>query len=141
MITITSVISLDENEIRYAFFHSSGPGGQNVNKVATAVELRFDAAHSPSLPEPVRERLMKLAGKRMNKEGELVITSSRQRTQEANKEDALNKLMMLLREAAQPPRIRRATTPSRSSVERRLQHKRRRAQKKHERGNVKFEND
>lgn len=133
MITITSAISLDENEIRYAFFHSSGPGGQNVNKVATAVELRFDAAHSPSLPEPVRERLMKLAGKRMNKEGELVITSSRQRTQEANKVDALNKLMMLLREAAQPPRTRRATTPSRLSVERRLQHKRRRAQKKHER--------
>ncbi|MGV8026091.1 MAG: alternative ribosome rescue aminoacyl-tRNA hydrolase ArfB [Anaerolineaceae bacterium] len=140
MITITLTIALGENEIHYAFYHSSGPGGQNVNKVATAVQLRFDVIHSPSLPEPVRVRLMKLAGKRMTKEGELVITASRYRTQDANKEDAFNKLVTLIREAAQPPRQRRATNPSRASVERRLQHKRQHAHKKNERRTSDFEN-
>lgn len=133
MITIRPSLELNENEIHYAFYHSSGPGGQNVNKVATAVQLRFDVLHSPSLPEPVRTRLIKLAGRRMTKEGELVISSSRYRTQDANKEDALNKLVTLIREAAQPPRQRRATNPSRASVERRLQHKRQHAHKKSER--------
>lgn len=133
MVEITPSFYFDESEIRYVFYHSSGPGGQNVNKVATAVQLRFDVARSPSLPEAVRERLTKLAGKRMTKEGELIITSSRHRTQEANKEDALNKLLVILRQAAQPPRTRRATTPSRTSVERRLHHKRQQALKKRER--------
>jgi ribosome-associated protein len=133
VITITPSVNLDENEIHYAFVHSSGPGGQNVNKVATAVQLRFDAAHSASLPEPVRARLIKFAGRRMTKEGVLVITANRYRTQEANKEDAFNKLVTLIREAAQPPRQRRATNPSRASVERRLQHKRQHARKKSER--------
>lgn len=133
MIEVTSSLTLDENEIHYAFVHSSGPGGQNVNKVATAVQLRFDAAHSASLPEPVRARLIKFAGRRMTKEGVLVITANRYRTQEANKEDAFNKLVTLIREAAQPPRQRRATNPSRASVERRLQHKRQHARKKSER--------
>ena len=132
-------ISVDEAELQYRFFHSSGPGGQNVNKVATAVQLRFDAMHSPSLSEPVQIRLMKLAGRRMTKEGILVITSSRYRTQEANKEDALNKLRILLQEATHPPRMRRSTTPSRASIERRLQHKRKHAVKKSERRSMNFE--
>lgn len=130
---INSYICINESELKFYFIHSSGPGGQNVNKVATAVQLRFDVLHSPSLPEPVRTRLIKLAGRRMTKEGELVISSSRYRTQDANKEDALNKLVTLIREAAQPPRQRRATNPSRASVERRLQHKRQHARKKSER--------
>ena len=138
MITVTPSLELDESEIHYAFIHSSGPGGQNVNKVATAVQLRFDAAHSSSLPEAVRVRLMKLAGRRMTKEGELVITSSRYRTQEANKEDAFNKLISLIREASHPPRLRRATNPSRASVERRLQHKHQHARKKSERRSMDY---
>lgn len=133
MIGINSYISLDEKELHFDFIHSSGPGGQNVNKVATAVQLRFDAAHSPSLPEPVRVRLAQIAGNRMSKDGVLVITANRYRTQEANKEDALNRLVMLIREAAQPPRKRRATRPSRGAVERRLNKKRRQALKKRER--------
>ncbi len=134
-----SELIIDESELQFRFFHSSGPGGQNVNKVATAVQLRFDAAHSPSLSEPVRERLMDLAGSRMTKDGELIITSSRYRTQEANKEEAVRRLRMLLQEAARPPRKRRHTRPSRAAVERRLQHKRRHAIKKSERRLKKFE--
>ncbi len=134
-----SELIIDESELQFRFFHSSGPGGQNVNKVATAVQLRFDAAHSPSLSEPVRERLMDLAGSRMTKDGELIITSSRYRTQEANKEEAVRRFRMLLQEAARPPRKRRRTRPSRAAVERRLQHKRRHAIKKSERRLKKFE--
>jgi len=133
MLTVTAYIQIPETELTESFVRASGPGGQNVNKVATAVQLRFDAAHSASLPEPVRARLIKFAGRRMTKEGVLVITANRYRTQEANKEDAFNKLVTLIREAAQPPRQRRATNPSRASVERRLQHKRQHARKKSER--------
>lgn len=135
MIKITASLSLNESELHYDFVQASGPGGQNVNKVATAVQLRFDVAHSPSLPEPVRARLMRLAGSRITKEGELIINASRYRTQEANKEDAFNRLVTLIREAAQPPRRRRrrATRPSHAAVERRLEKKRRQAQKKRER--------
>jgi len=124
---------LDENEIHYNFVQASGPGGQNVNKVATAVQLRFDVLHSRSLPDPVRQRLLQRAGSRITKEGELIINASRYRTQEANKEDALNRLVTLIREAAQPPRRRRATCPSRAAVERRLEKKRQQAHKKRER--------
>ena len=133
MIPINASLSLYESELHFAFIHSSGPGGQNVNKVATAVQLRFDVAHSPSLPEAVRVRLVQIAGNRVSKDGMLVITANRYRTQEANKEDALKRLVMLLREAAQPPRKRRATRPSRGAVERRLNKKRRQALKKRER--------
>jgi len=133
MITISASLSLHESELHFDFIRSSGPGGQNVNKVATAVQLHFDAVHSASLPEPVRARLMQIAGNRMSKDGVLVITANRYRTQEANKEDALNRLVMLIREAAHPPRKRRATRPSRSAIERRLNKKRRQALKKRER--------
>ena len=130
---------IDESELQFRFFHSSGPGGQNVNKVATAVQLRFDAMQSPSLSEPIRARLMNLAGRRMTKEGVLVISSSRFRTQEANKEEAVKRLKLLLQEAARPPRKRKASRPSRAAVERRLQHKRRHAIKKNERRSMNFE--
>lgn len=133
MVTITTSLSLHESELHFDFIHSSGPGGQNVNKVATAVQLRFDAAHSSSLPEPVRARLLQIAGNRMSKDGVLVITANRYRTREANKEDALNRLVMLIRQAAQPPRKRRATRPSRGAVERRLNKKHWQALKKRER--------
>ena len=127
---LNKLILVDEGELQFLFFHSSGPGGQNVNKVATAVQLRFDAAHSPSLSEPTRIRLMKLAGKRMTKEGVLVISASRCRTQEANKEDAVKRLESLILQASHPPRKRKATHPSRSAVERRLVKKRQQAYKK-----------
>lgn len=126
-------VFLDEKEIHYDFIQASGPGGQNVNKVATAVQLRFNVLHSRSLSEPVRQRLLQMAGNRINKEGQLIINASRYRTQEANKEDAFDRLMTLIREAAQPPRSRRATRPSRAAVERRLEKKRQQAHKKRER--------
>lgn len=133
MIKITPSISLDESELHFDFVHSSGPGGQNVNKVATAVQLRFDVLHSPSLPQPVRVRLAQIAGNRLNKDGVLVINASRFRTQDANKEDVINRLTTLVREAAHPPRKRRATRPSHAAVERRLEKKRRQAAKKRQR--------
>jgi len=134
-----SELIIDESELQFRFFHSSGPGGQNVNKVATAVQLRFDVEHSPSLSDAVRTRLIKLAGSRMTKDGELIISSSRYRTQEANKDEAVKRLRILLQEAAHPPRKRKRTRPSRAAVERRLQYKRRHAIKKSERRSKKFE--
>ena len=134
-----SELIIDESELQFRFYHSSGPGGQNVNKVATAVQLRFDVEHSPSLSDVMRIRLIKLAGSRMTKDGVLIISSSRYRTQEANKEETVKRLKMLLQEAARPPRKRKRTRPSRAAVERRLQHKRRHALKKSERRLKKFE--
>ena len=134
-----SELIIDESELQFRFYHSSGPGGQNVNKVATAVQLRFDVEHSPSLSDVMRIRLIKLAGSRMTKDGVLIISSSRYRTQEANKEEAVRRLRILLQEAAHPPRKRKRTRPSRAAVERRLQHKRRHALKKSERRLKKFE--
>jgi ribosome-associated protein len=127
MIRITDHISIDERELQERFIRASGPGGQNVNKLSTAVQLRFDVRHSPSLQDDVRARLERLAGKRMTNDGVLVITAQRHRTQERNREDALDRLIELIRQAATPPRPRRPTRPTKSSKERRLQGKKQRS--------------
>ncbi|MBP1715377.1 MAG: aminoacyl-tRNA hydrolase [Deltaproteobacteria bacterium] len=126
MIQITGTIAINEEEIHQKFIHASGPGGQNVNKVATAVQLRFDVAHSPSLPEDVRKRLAQLAGKRMTREGYLIIDARRFRTQEQNRKDAVTRLVSLIRQAAQRPKARKRTKPTLASKERRLESKHRR---------------
>jgi len=131
MIRVTGAISIDEGEIHLQFIRASGPGGQNVNKVATAVQLRFDMAHSPSLAEAVRERLNHLAGKRMTKDGYLLVDARRFRTQEQNRKDAVTRLIDLIRQAAQRPKIRKKTKPTRASQERRLESKHRRGKIKH----------
>jgi len=136
MICITPSITIDEAEISQTFIRASGPGGQNVNKVATAVQLRFDAARSPSLPAGVRRRLLRLSGKRMTAEGVLVITARRFRTRERNRQDAVERLVSLVRRAAEPPRRRRRTAPPTASIQRRLELKRRRSKLKSTRGGV-----
>ncbi|MEK0082731.1 alternative ribosome rescue aminoacyl-tRNA hydrolase ArfB [Benzoatithermus flavus] len=128
MIQVTSSIAIDEREIEESFVRASGPGGQNVNKVASAVQLRFDVRGSPSLPESVRERLIRLAGRRLTQEGVLVITAQRFRTQERNREDALARLLALIREAAAPPAPpRKPTKPTPGAQRRRLAAKARRS--------------
>ena len=127
MVPVTANIALDEREIVESFIRASGPGGQNVNKVASAVQLRFDARHSPSLPPEVRSRLEHLAGSRLTREGVIIITAQRHRAQARNREDALGRLLDLIRCAAHPPRKRRPTKPSGASRERRIESKKRRA--------------
>src|SRR5262249_30467275 len=127
LIRVTPAISLDERELEERFIRASGPGGQNVNKLSSAVQLRFDVRRSPSLPDDVRVRLERLAGRRLTREGVLVITAQRHRTQERNRQDALARLIELIRQAAVAPIPRRATKPTRGSRERRLESKRRRA--------------
>src|SRR5579863_5872260 len=136
MIEITDTLSLDDSEICESFIRASGPGGQNVNKVASAVQLRFDLRHSRSLPEPVRERLRRLGGHRVSQDGVLVITARRYRSQERNRQDALDRLVALIRRAAAPPRPRRPTRPSAASRERRLADKTRRARIKQQRTGI-----
>ncbi len=130
MIEVTKDISIDEQEIREDFIRSSGPGGQNVNKVSTAVQLRFDVRQSPSLPEDVRHRLMKLAGKRLTSEGVLVIDARRHRSQEQNRQDALNRLIELIRKATRKPKTRHKTKPTLASQNKRMDKKRRQSDKK-----------
>ena len=127
MIHITDAIAIEEREVEESFVRAAGPGGQNVNKVATAVQLRFDTRRSPSLPEDVRARLVKLAGRKLTQEGVLVITAQRYRTQERNRQDALERLVALLRRAAVRPAPRRPTKPTASARRRRLEAKSRRA--------------
>ena len=130
MIQITPTLALDDSEIDIEFVQAAGPGGQNVNKVATAAQLRFDVAHSPSLPDDVRARLMQLAGKRLSAEGILIINARRFRTQERNRQDARDRLIDLVRQAATPPPVRRPTRPSRAARQNRLEAKRRRSETK-----------
>ncbi len=126
MIRITDHIAIDESELVESFIRSSGPGGQNVNKLATAVQLRFDVRRSPSLTDEVRARLERLAGKRLTREGVLVITAQNHRTQERNRADALERLVALIRQAAVRPLPRRPTKPTKASRKRRLEAKKRR---------------
>ena len=130
---VTRTISLEESELVERFIHASGPGGQNVNKVATAVELRFDAAASPSLPLPVRERLLARAGHHLSGAGVIIILARRFRSQARNRADARERLAALIRAAATAPKVRRATQPTRSARARRLEDKRHRSARKRER--------
>ena len=134
MIRINDHISIDESGIQESFIRSSGPGGQNVNKLATAVQLRFDVRHSPSLPHEVRARLERLAGKRLTRDGVLVITAQRHRTQERNRADGVERLVELIRTAAVRPTPRRPTRPTLGSKVRRLEGKKRRGDIKSMRG-------
>lgn len=134
MIPVTPTISIDENELTESFIRSSGPGGQNVNKVATAVQLRFDIERSPSLPPDVKQRLSKLAGARLTTEGEIVIKAQRFRTLERNRQDALDRLVGLIRRASVAPKYRRPTKPTTASKVRRLEAKSRRSATKAHRG-------
>jgi ribosome-associated protein len=134
MLKITDAISIDERELQERFVRASGPGGQNVNKVSTAVELRFDVAHSASLPEGMRARLARLAGRRLSDEGILVIRADRFRTQERNREDARDRLAELVRQATIVPKRRVPTRPSRASKERRREAKKKRGHVKRLRG-------
>jgi ribosome-associated protein len=131
---ITPAIALDESELVERFVLSSGPGGQNVNKVASAVELRFDAAHSPSLPDDVKQRLKTLAGRRVTKDGVLVLHGHRFRDQQRNREDVRARLIDLIARAAVAPKPRKRTRPSRAAKERRLEEKKARSRLKQARG-------
>ncbi len=134
MIQVTANIAISESEIREQFIRSSGPGGQNVNKVASAVQLRFSVSQSPSLSEDVKQRLLKLAGRRINTEGILIIEAKRHRTQTQNRDDAMGRLISLIKRASESPKPRVKTRPTRASTERRLETKRQRSKIKRLRG-------
>jgi len=134
MICVNAQIELDEREIQEDFVRASGPGGQNVNKVSTAVQLRFDVAHSPSLPDPVRARLITLAGRRVTQDGVLILSAERYRSQRRNRDDALERLVALIREACEVDKPRRPTRPTLASKKRRLDSKQRRGETKKLRG-------
>ena len=130
MIRITRAISIDESEIEEHFVRASGPGGQKVNKVSTAVQLRFDVGRSQSLPAEVRDRLLRMGGRRITDHGVLIIDARRYRTQQRNRQDAMERLISLIRKAARRPKKRRKTKPTLASEKRRLDSKRRRSQTK-----------
>jgi ribosome-associated protein len=136
MIPVTRTIFLSKNEIKLHFVRSSGPGGQNVNKVATAAQLRFDVGNSPSLPGDVRTRLILLAHRRISQEGILIIEAQRFRTQERNREDAIARLIELIRRAAEKPKPRKKTKPSQVAKQRRIESKKRRGETKRMRRTV-----
>ena len=135
-IRINDVIEIDESAILLEFVRSSGPGGQNVNKVSTAVRLRFDVLGSPALPSDVRDRLIRLAGKRVGADGVLMIQAQRFRTQEANRREAIERLTQLIQHACERPRPRRETRPTAGSKKRRLDTKRHRGAIKENRRSV-----
>ena len=138
MIYVTSSISLHENEIQLDFIRSSGPGGQNVNKVSSAVQLRFDTRSSPALTDEIRSRLHRISGRRMTADGILIIEARQYRTQERNRQDAIDRLVALIRRATEKPRPRRRTRPSAAARQRRLTAKKQRAEIKRRRNRVRI---
>jgi ribosome-associated protein len=139
-ITVTPRIAIDERELDIQFVRASGPGGQNVNKVATAAQLRFDVANSPSLPDDVRARLLRQAAGRINTEGALIIDARRFRSQERNRTDAIERLVELVRRATVTPKKRRPTKPTAAAKRRRLEEKKKRGEDKRLRRPVRGEN-
>jgi ribosome-associated protein len=133
MIEVTPTLAIPESELQFDFIRSSGPGGQNVNKVATGVQLRFNVSAATTLPDDVKQRLHRLAGKRINAEGELIIEARRYRSQEKNRSDAVQRLVALLQSAAEKPKKRKKTKPTAAAREKRLSDKKKRGELKRER--------